>query len=132
GALQSQTTSNASTPAQYAALAAYRAGAEVDEAVESMRAAFHARRDLLLELFATRLPGVSVQVPDGAFYLWVNGERFARPGEGSTEFCERLLNDHGVGVVPGIAFGDDRCFRMSFAYSEETLRDAVDRLERAL
>lgn len=70
--------------------------------------------------------------PKGAFYLWVNGERFARPGEGSVEFCERLLEEYGVGVVPGIAFGDDRYFRLSFAYSEDTLRDAVNRLEKAL
>ena len=97
-----------------------------------MRTAFHARRDLMLELFASRLPGVSVLEPDGAFYLWVNGERFARPGEGSIQFCERLLDEYGVGVVPGTAFGDDRYFRMSFAYSEETLRDAVNRLEKAL
>ena len=131
-ALQSQTTSNATTPAQYAALAAYQAGPEVDEAVETMRAAFHARRDLVLDLFATKLPGVTVQEPDGAFYLWVNGERFARPGEGSVEFCDRLLEEYGVGVVPGVAFGDDRYFRMSFAYSEDTLRDAVNRLEKAL
>ncbi|HEX6924925.1 MAG TPA: pyridoxal phosphate-dependent aminotransferase [Longimicrobiaceae bacterium] len=131
-ALQSQTTSNASTPAQYAALAAYEAGAEVDQAVEQMRAAFQSRRDLVLDLFATRLPGVSVLEPDGAFYFWVSGERFARPGEGSVQFCERLLNEYGVGVVPGIAFGDDRYFRMSFAYSEDTLRDAVNRLEKAL
>lgn len=131
-ALQSQTTSNATTPAQYAALAAYKAGDAVDEAVETMRAAFQSRRDLVLELFASRLPGVEVQKPDGAFYLWVNGERFARPGEGSVQFCDRLLDEYGVGVVPGVAFGDDRYFRMSFAYSEETLRDAVRRLEQAL
>jgi aspartate aminotransferase len=131
-ALQSQTTSNATTPAQYAALAAYQAGADVDEAVETMRTAFQARRDLVLDLFASRLAGVSVLEPEGAFYLWVNGERFARPGEGSVEFCERLLEEYGVGVVPGVAFGDDRYFRMSFAYSEDTLRDAVNRLEKAL
>src|SRR5690606_23759847 len=82
-ALQSQTTSNASTPAQYAALAAYQKVEEVDEAVEAMRAAFHARRNLVLDLFASRLPGVAVQEPEGAFYLWVNGERFARDSESS-------------------------------------------------
>jgi aspartate aminotransferase len=131
-ALQSQTTSNATTPAQYAALTAYQAGPEVDEAVETMRAAFHSRRDLVLDLFASQLPGVEVLVPTGAFYFWVNGEKFARPGEGSTEFCERLLNEYGVGVVPGVAFGHDTHFRMSFAYSEETLRDAVNRLAKAL
>ena len=131
-ALQSQTTSNASTPAQYAALAAYKLRDEVDAAVEEMRAAFQRRRDLVLELFEKQLPGVSVLIPRGAFYLWVNGERFAREGEGSVQFCERLLDEYGVGVVPGEAFGDDRYFRMSFAYSEDTLRDAVNRLEKAL
>lgn len=131
-ALQSQTTSNASTPAQYAALAAYQLRDDVDEAVETMRVAFQRRRDLMLERFAEQLPGVSVLEPKGAFYLWVNGERFARPGEGSVEFCDRLLEEYGVGVVPGIAFGDERHFRLSFAYSEETLRDAVNRLQKAL
>jgi aspartate/methionine/tyrosine aminotransferase len=75
---------------------------------------------------------VDILVPSGAFYFWVSGEKFARPGEGSMEFCERLLNEYGVGVVPGIAFGYDTHFRMSFAYSEATLRDAVSRLEKAL
>ena len=131
-ALQSQTTSNASAPAQYAALAAYQGGEVAHAAVEKMRLAFKARRDLLAQLFAEKLPGVRYVSPEGAFYLFFSIERFARPGEGSIAFCERILSEAGVGLIPGVAFGQDDMARMSFAYSEDTLRAAVERLSKAL
>lgn len=129
-ALQSQTTSNASTPSQHAALAAYRAGEEELGEVERMRLAFQSRRDLLLELFAEQLPGVRVTRPEGAFYLWISIDGMRRPDEGSIAFCERLLKEVGVGLIPGAAFGDDDYVRLSFAYSEETLREGVGRLAK--
>jgi aspartate aminotransferase len=131
-ALQSQTTSNASSPAQYAALAAFQ---EVDKAaaeVERMRSAFERRRDLVASLFEERLPGVTYVRPEGAFYFWFNISRFTREAEGSIAFCERVLNDVGVGLVPGVAFGQDDYARMSFAYTEDTLRSAIDRLSKLL
>ena len=132
GALQSQTTSNASSPAQYAALGAYQAGDVQNREVERMRAAFEARRDLLVTLFAERLPGVEYVRPEGAFYFWFNFTKLARPGEGSIAFCERVLGEVGVGLVPGAAFGQDDFVRMSFAYPEETLGRAVERLAKLL
>src|SRR5215218_1502659 len=78
-ALQSQTTSNASSPAQYAALAAYQGGEEAHAEVEKMRLAFKSRRDLLAQLFAEKLPGVRYVAPEGAFYLFFGIDRFTRP-----------------------------------------------------
>lgn len=127
-ALQSQTTSSATTPAQWAALEAYSDHAAADAEVERMRAAFRARRDLLVRLFGEHLPHVRFITPGGAFYLWISTRGLAREGEGSIAFCERLLNELGVALVPGAAFGDDEGVRMSFAYAEETLREAVRRL----
>lgn len=127
-ALQSQTTSNASTPTQFAALAAYERVEEADRAIEEMRAEFERRKDLLVELFRERLPRIDFVEPEGAFYFWFRGASLARPGEDSLALCERLVNEAGIALVPGIAFGDDTHLRMSYAYSEETLREAVNRL----
>lgn len=129
-ALQSQTTSNAATPSQLAALAAYRASEEEDTEIEAMRLEFLRRRDLLVGLFRDRLPDVRFFEPRGAFYLWIAMEGLARAGEDSIAFCERLLSEVGVALVPGAAFGDDSHVRLSFAYPEDTLREAVRRLER--
>ncbi|CAN5739454.1 pyridoxal phosphate-dependent aminotransferase [soil metagenome] len=129
-ALQSQTTSSATTPAQWAALAAYADQQRADAEIERMRSRFQSRRDLLVSLFREQLPQLPFVEPHGAFYLWISTARAARPGEGSVAFCERLLKDHGVALVPGEAFGDDTGVRLSFAYSEETLREAVRRLAK--
>lgn len=129
-ALQSQTTSNASTPSQYAALAAYKADEANLREIESMRVEFARRRDLLVSLFRERLPHVRIFEPQGAFYLWIDIAGLAREGEGSIAFCDRLLSDVGVALVPGEAFGDDGYARLSFAYEEATLREAVSRLEK--
>ncbi len=130
-ALQSQTTSNAAAPTQYAALAAYERTEDADREVERMRAAFQQRRDTLVELFREHLPDVPYVRPEGAFYFWVGTKGFAREGEGSMALCERLLKEAGLALVPGAAFGDDDFFRISFAYSEATLREAVKRLAAA-
>ncbi|MEX2581845.1 MAG: pyridoxal phosphate-dependent aminotransferase [Gemmatimonadota bacterium] len=127
-ALQSQTTSNATTPAQWAALAAYSRTEVSDREVERMRRAFQTRKELLVELFREHLPGLSFVEPEGAFYFWVRSTGLAREGEGSIELCTRLLGDIGVALVPGAAFGDDDFLRISYAYPEATLREAVRRL----
>lgn len=127
-ALQSQTTSNAATPTQYAALAAYTQTELADREVERMRTAFEQRKDLLVRQFRKHLPDVDFVEPEGAFYFWINTGGLRREGEGSMALCERLLGDAGIALVPGFAFGDDDYFRMSYAYSEETLREAVRRL----
>ncbi len=129
--VQSQITSNASAPAQHAALAAYRADEEGRAEIERMRRAFQSRKELLVGLFRERLPGVEFVEPDGAFYLWFRIRGFSGEGsESSISFCERAVSEVGVGLVPGSAFGDDRFVRLSYACSEETLRDGVDRLAR--
>lgn len=130
-AIQSQTTSNAATPTQYAALAAYERQAEADREVERMRKAFAHRKDTLVRELNEKLPGIEFVEPDGAFYFWIGTRGFARDGEGSMALCERLLAEVGLALVPGAAFGDDNFFRLSFAYSEETLIEAVRRLARA-
>lgn len=128
--LQSQITSNASTPSQHAALAAYQADEAGLEEIERMRQAFRRRKELLVGLLRERLPEVEFVEPEGAFYLWIGTRGLAREGEGSIAFCERLLNEAGIGLIPGAAFGDDGFVRLSFAYPEETLREGVERLAR--
>lgn len=127
-ALQSQTTSNASAPTQYAALAAYQRVEEADAAVERMRAAFENRKNVLARELREQLPAVSYVEPDGAFYFFMNLRALARPDEDSIGFCERLLIDANVAVVPGAAFGDDDYFRLSFASPESALIEAIRRI----
>jgi len=127
-ALQSQTTSHASSVAQFAALAAYRAtDAQMGE-FDKMSDAFEARRTRVTALLRERLPGVRFVPPEGAFYLWIEADGLRRDGERTHELCERLLEEAGVALVPGDAFGDDRYVRLSYAASEEMLERAVDRI----
>lgn len=128
-ALQSHVTSNPATPSQHAALAALDDRERADAAVEEMRSAFLRRRDRVLELFGERLPGVEAVEPRGAFYLFFRIDGFfdeARPD--STELCSWILQEAGVAIVPGAAFGDDRYARLSFAASDEALEEGVERM----
>lgn len=127
-ALQSQTTSNVTTPTQWAGLTAYTNTEAADREIEAMRTAFERRKDLLVSLFREKLPDVPFVEPEGAFYFWVGTKGLAKDGEDSMAFCARLLAEAGVATVPGGAFGDENYFRISYAYPEETLRKAVDRL----
>ena len=131
GALQSQTTSQAATPSQYAALAAYNASPEQTAEFDRMSAAFAKRRELVVDLFRTHLPTVGFVEPEGAFYLFLRVDALFRPGEGSAQLCERWLEQAGVATVPGAAFGDDRYARLSYAASEDALREAVRRIAAA-
>lgn len=127
-ALQSQTTSQAPTPSQYAALAAYTAGEADLEEYRGMNLAFERRRELVIALFREHLPEVRFTEPEGAFYLFLSSAGLAADGEDSIALCERLLGSTGVALVPGEAFGDDGFVRLSYACSEEKLREAVRRL----
>jgi aspartate aminotransferase len=129
-ALQSQTTSHAAAPSQYAALAAYRAGEEEMRDYRAMSDAFERRRHHIVRLFGEHLPGVEFVEPRGAFYLWIRTRGLMRVGESSAALCERLLEDAGVALVPGVAFGDDDYLRLSYATSEAVLEQAVLRLAR--
>jgi aspartate aminotransferase len=132
-ALQSHTTSNAATPSQVAALAAYSRTAETAAAVAEMRQAFRRRRDLVARLFDQKLPQFPYLAPGGAFYLFFRVDSAFGPGrETAAELCSWLLEEAGVALVPGEAFGDPRFARLSYATSDDLLEKAVDRIAAAL
>ncbi|HEX9054949.1 MAG TPA: pyridoxal phosphate-dependent aminotransferase [Gemmatimonadales bacterium] len=129
-ALQSHTTTGANHPAQWAAATAF-ADDRVDAEVQKMTAAFRRRRDYLVERFRAEAPGVEFVEPHGAFYFFfrVDGIRDKDPVTGSL-FCEQLMKQEGVALVPGAAFGDDRWVRLSYAVSDKELESALDRILR--
>lgn len=132
-ALQSQTTSNAATPSQVAALAAFGDRQRAEEAVAEMVAAFKRRRDLVTGLMSELLPEFPSLSPDGAFYLFFRIDSAFREGcADSTAFCSWLLEETGVALVPGVAFGDDRFARMSFATDDASLERGIERLASAV
>lgn len=129
-ALQSHTTSGANTMAQWAAVEAYGNDA-VQAEVQAMTAQFRKRRDTLVARFRAELPGVEFVEPMGAFYLYFRVDSlFTKALPNATEFCRRLIVDEGLALVPGAAFGDDRWVRLSYAASDEMLKDGTDRLVR--
>jgi aspartate aminotransferase len=125
-AIQSHTTSAASQPSQWAALEAFTSD-EVQADVVKMVAAFRERRDYLVERFREEMPGVEFVEPHGAFYFFFRIDTLVADG-GSQRFCHDLMDQTGVALVPGAAFGDDRWVRLSYAVSLAELRDAMDRI----
>lgn len=124
GEIQSQTTSNATTFAQYGALAALREKEKTKAALSQMLAAFDRRRKFLhAEL--NKIPGVSCLLAQGAFYLFPNISKF---GLSSQDFCTRLLEKEKVAAVPGSAFGAEGYLRLSYATSDEIIAKGVTRL----
>src|SRR5271157_3338809 len=122
--LQSQMSSNATTFAQYGALAALREKAKTKESLDKMLAAFNRRR-LLLHAGLSGIPGIKCLLAQGAFYLFPNISSF---GLSSMEFSEALLDKEKVAVVPGSAFGAEGHVRMSYATSDETIEKGLARL----
>jgi aspartate aminotransferase len=122
-ALQSQTTSNVCTFAQYGALAAISGSRQC---VHAMAAEFNVRRSLLTEGLMA-MEGLKLMAPEGAFYAFPDVSHF---GLDSMTLCNRLLDEVGLAVVPGVAFGDDRCIRLSCAASPATIQDGLERLQR--
>ena len=141
GAIQSHTSGNASSVSQFAgqrALEAQLAGGEGREPLSRMQQAFRLRRDLVCRLLAD-VPGVTFVKPGGAFYVFADvssyyGKALAhgRVAQDSMEMASYLLDEAGVAVVPGGAFGDDRCIRLSFAAAAEDVTVALKRIRRAL
>jgi aspartate aminotransferase len=132
-ALQSQITSNPTTPSQVAALEAYSNVKVASAAVAEMAAAFRRRRDLVTTRVREILPGVPFVEPMGAFYLYFRVDGFFDEEVGdATAWCSKLLEEQGVALVPGAAFGDDRWVRMSFASSDDVLEDALGRIAACL
>lgn len=127
-ALQTHVTSGANHPAQLAAARGY-ADPRVREDVARMVEDFRRRRDLIVEGFRRELPGVEFVDPLGAFYFFFRVDSFFSDEiEGAVTFCERLLADQGLALVPGEAFGDKRWVRLSFAASETDLKKGMERL----
>lgn len=123
--LQSQTTSNATTFAQFGALAAMKNWDQSMEAVQGMLVHFDRRRLKLLEgLQAT--PGITCQRSEGAFYLFPN---ISSGGLSSEEFSARLLEEEKVAVVSGHAFGAEGYIRLSYATSDEIIEKGLNRIQ---
>ncbi|XP_049936065.1 aspartate aminotransferase isoform X2 [Nymphaea colorata] len=136
--IQSQFTSGASSISQKAALAALGMGFRGGEAVSVMVQAFQERRDFLVKRLRA-LDGVKLSVPQGAFYIFPDfssyyGSEVEGFGviDGSDSLCRFLLDKAQVALVPGEAFGDDNCIRISYAASLSTLQAAMDKIEKAL
>lgn len=134
--LQGQYTSGPCSVSQKAAEFAYT---QSQECVEEMRKAFERRRDLIVEL-ARQIPGLEVNVPEGAFYLFPKCSSFygskvsatGRTISNSTDLAMYLLEEAHVATVGGDAFGDPDCFRMSYATSDDNIREAMRRIGEAL
>ena len=133
--LQGQYTSGPCSVSQKAAEFAYN---DDQQCVEDMRLAFERRRDLIVKL-AKDIPGLEVNVPEGAFYLFPKCSNFygkttpdGSPIGNSTDLAMYLLDVAHVATVGGEAFGDPDCFRMSYATSDENIVEAMSRIKQAL
>ncbi len=127
--IQSQSTSNVCNVAQEAAVAALRGSFQF---LKEQREILARRRDLAMD-YINSWPGVQCPTPDGAFYIFprVDGY-FHKKIPDSTAMCSHLLEEAGVALVPGAAFGDDRCIRISYAVHEDKLSQALQKLGASL
>jgi aspartate aminotransferase len=129
-ALQSHTTTGANQPAQWAAAAAYT-DERVEADLERMVAAFRRRRDYIVGRFRAAAPGIEFIEPHGAFYFFFRVDGIVEGAAiGGAKFCEMLMQEEGVALVPGSAFGDDRWVRMTYSVADKVLETALDRLFR--
>lgn len=126
--IQSQSTSNPCSIAQRAAVAALTGS---HDSVQEMVSAFHQRHDYVADRLLN-IPGIEVIPADGTFYIFPNVQAFIekRGYANDIEFSERLLQEVGLALVPGSAFGNEGCIRLSFATGIDTLKDALNRLQR--
>jgi aspartate aminotransferase len=132
--MQGQITSGANSIAQMAAKAAVEADPSV---VRSMVEVFKKRRDLVYDLIKD-IPGMKVNLPEGAFYFFPDIRSFFGKKSGdivvnnADDLCLYLLEKHQLALVTGAAFGDPNCIRISYASSEEILVEAIARLKKGL
>ena len=120
--IQSHSTSNPCSFAQKGGLAALKGD---QQSVADMREEFQMRRDYMYNRLIN-IPGVTAVKPEGAFYVLANISKFSLT---SQNFADRLLSKANVAVVPGIAFGDDRTVRFSYATSIDVIKKGLDRFE---
>jgi len=134
--LQGQFTSAASSIAQRAALVAVSSDPDTAE-MRKMKAAFLERRDLMMKMLS-EIPGMKLNHPDGAFYIFPDISYYFGKSDGTTtiqnsnDLCMYLINKVFVALVPGDAFGEPNCIRFSYATSKEKLTEAVRRIKGAL
>jgi aspartate aminotransferase len=121
--LQGQVTSNINTMTQYAAIPALEGDADAD--IEMMRAAFEERKNIVVKSF-NEIKGLSTIDPDGAFYAFVNIKAVTND---SMKFCADLLEQKGVALVPGLAFGTEGYVRFSFATDLATIQEGIKRIK---
>lgn len=132
--MQSHATSNPNSIAQYASIEALTG---TQDSIHDMKEHFHKRRDLMADMI-NDIEGLSCKKPDGAFYIMVNISEMIgktikdKEIKGSMDFAEFLLTEARVAVVPGIAFGADDCIRLSYATSEEKIKEGIKRIKEAL
>jgi aspartate aminotransferase len=132
--LQSHSTSNAASISQAAAQAALsRHSEEINEMVKE----FKKRRDFIVSEL-NKIDGIKCPMPKGAFYVFYDVSSYYGKNingleiKDSTSFCNYILSSQNVGLVPGVAFGNDNCVRMSYACSLEQIEDGIGRLHKAL
>lgn len=121
--IQGHSTSNVCTFAQYGAIAALESS---QDCVEKMRQAFAKRRQVIYDLL-NAIPGITCNKPEGAFYMFVN---ISKISSSSLEFCNALLAEQNVAVIPGIAFGADDHIRISYATDLATIEKGMARLDK--
>lgn len=121
--IQSHSTSNVCTFAQYGAIVALE---NSQDCVAQMLQAFTQRRQVMLARL-NAIPGLSCAKPDGAFYMFPD---ISKTGLKSMDFCNALLEEHKIGTIPGIAFAADNNIRLSYATDMATIEKGLDRLEK--
>jgi aspartate aminotransferase len=120
--IQSHSTSHPCSFAQKGAVAALKGD---QQPLADMRDEFSMRRNYMYDRI-TKIPNITAVRPDGAFYVLVN---ISQLGLSSQNFADRLLSKANVAVVPGIAFGDDRTVRLSYATSIDVIKKGLDRFQ---
>lgn len=135
--IQGQYTSGASSISQMAALDAMLADPKVSDEMQLMVKTFNQRRDLVLELLKD-VPNIKTNTPDGAFYVFPDVSFYFGKSNGNlkiknaADLCMYILEKKFVGLVPGCAFGDPNCIRISYATSDDILIEAIKRIKSAL
>jgi aspartate aminotransferase len=132
--VQSQSTSNPTSISQAASIEALTGP---QDAITRMVTEFKIRRDLLIDLL-TKIDGVTCYRPVGSFYAFPDFSAFygksfqGQPVKGSIELCKFILKEAKVALVPGVAFGADNNIRISFATTQENIRQGVERIAKAV
>lgn len=119
--IQSHSTSNVCTFAQYGAIAALESS---QDCVAEMLVSFAQRRKVMYSAVQS-IANISTPLPAGAFYLFID---ISKTGLKSLEFCDKLLTQEKVATIPGVAFGDDNCIRLSYATDMDSIEKGMTRL----